>query len=85
MNSDFMTTQAAVMAKRLLNERPEDLDQQIAYGAHLAFNRPATKDEISRGSKFVMALENDFQLSRKEAMDKYCLMILNTNAFVYLN
>jgi len=85
MNSDFITQQASVMATRMIKEKPNSLKEQVAYGLQLAFNRPATDNEITRGVNYATELSEAFKLTQKEMMNKLCLMILNTNEFIYLN
>jgi hypothetical protein len=85
LNGQFIHEQAAALAKRLEEAHPNNQAAQIRLAIRLTTQRIAAIDEIGRDIAFVqMAMIKD-QLSAAEAMKLYCLMVLNTNEFFYLD
>ena len=84
MNGDFAQQQAAVFAERLRREAP-DLRSRLALGLRLVTQRPADPADVER----LVVLANDLQREhgRDEAMalQRCCLVLLNTNAFLFLD
>jgi hypothetical protein len=85
LNSKFMSQQAASFARRLEEERPEGLPAQIAYAIRLTTGRTPAAKEIAEDQAFVESLVAKEKLTTQAALRNYCLMILNTNEFVYLD
>ena len=84
INSKFMNEQAGILAKRLQRERPGKLDAQAAHAIRLTTSRTPGDDEVKADVAFIQSLQNDDGLSTEEALRMYCLVVLNTNEFIYL-
>jgi hypothetical protein len=85
LNSEFMNTQAKVFAERLAEEAGHDAEDQVALALRLATSREPTQDEIEENVDFVQQVQNDFGKSKEDALQVFCLMVLNLNEFVYLD
>jgi hypothetical protein len=75
LNGEFTNEQAAALAARLEREAPSDLSAQVRTAVYLTSARVANSDELQRDLEFV----------RVNGLAKYCLMLLNTNEFLYLD
>jgi hypothetical protein len=85
LNSKFMNEQAATLAARLVSDRPDDVTAQVALAIRLTTGRAPTESEIKADIDFIEQLQAEEKLSPQDALRLYCLMILNTNEFVYLD
>jgi hypothetical protein len=85
LNSKFMSEQADALAKRLEEEHPDDVKAQVAMAIRLTTGRTADSKEIDSDAAFVAAQAKEENMAPAAALRHYCLMILNTNEFVYLD
>lgn len=84
LNSQFMNQQAAILAKRLEGDRPDELPAQVALAIRLTTGRTPSEGEVFADVEFIEALRTEEQLSPEDALRNYCLVILNTNELIYL-
>ena len=83
MNSKFLNDSAEALSKRL-QEEAESVSKQVGLAIELATSRPATKQDIDDG----VALINKFKdngVDEKQALQRFCLLVLNLNEFVFLD
>jgi len=83
MNSKFLNDSAEVFSARLQQES-KTIPEQISRAIELATSRPATKQDIDEG----VLLINKFKESgvdEDRALQRFCLMVLNLNEFVYID
>ncbi|HVU89582.1 MAG TPA: DUF1553 domain-containing protein [Pirellulales bacterium] len=85
INGEFAHEQAAALARRVKQEVPEDLAQQIARALRLALGRPVEAHQIEQGRQLIERLQSKHGLSAEKALEYYCLTVLNLNEFVYLD
>lgn len=85
LNSDFIHEQAAMFAKRLRMDAPNDPRKQVARAITLVTQRDATDAEIDRGIELMERLKNDDGIKPDKALDAFCLLALNLNEFIYLD
>jgi hypothetical protein len=85
LNGEFVNEQAGFLAERLKREAPGDLAAQARLAIRLTTGRKPGDDEVRKDVAFVEALRAKARLSTDDALKRYCLMILNTNEFVYLD
>jgi hypothetical protein len=83
LNSKFAHDQAALLAERLRHEATDD-EARVRLGFELVASRPATMDEIARGLQFMRELQQENGLTPDKALQRFCLLLLNLNEFVYL-
>jgi hypothetical protein len=84
LNGEFTNTTAASMATRLQTERP-DLESRIRRAIRLTASRNPSDDEVKKDADFVRELRQKAGLTEAAAFQQYCLLVLNTNEFVYLD
>lgn len=84
LNGEFTNTAAAAMASRL-EQDAGDLDARIRRAIRLTTGRIPSDDEVKKDLAFVNELREQAKLSEGVAFQHYCLLVLNTNEFVYLD
>ena len=85
LNGEFANEQARHFADRLRSEAPGDLASQIRRAIRLTVARDPRPEEVRNDHEFIRTLMDRSKLDERAAMSQYCLMILNTNAFLYLD
>ena len=85
LNGSFANDQAARFAERLTHEAPESLESQIRLALKLTTSRKPENLEVTRDVAFVNQIASEGRLNAAEALTQYCLLALNTNAFLYLD
>ena len=85
LNGEFANEQAVHLADRLRREAPGDLAAQVRRAIRLTAARDPDKDEVRGDVEFVRTLMDRSRLDERAALSQYCLMILNANAFLYLD
>jgi len=89
MNGAFLQEQARVFAARVRGEAggPDaaDVPAQVRRALEIALVRPATDAEVVRGVALVDRLDDADGVSPGRALELFCLMVLNTNEFAYLD
>ena len=84
MNSKFLNDSAEVLAARLQEEQPNDTSAQVTRAITLATSRPATKEDVADGLKLVEHFTKN-SIDKNKALQRFCLLVLNLNEFVYLD
>ncbi len=83
LNSQFAHEQAALLAERLRASAQDD-EARVRAGFELVTSRPAATEEIARGVQFMRELQHVDGVSAETALERFCLLLLNLNEFVYL-
>lgn len=79
LNGDFANRQAKLLAERLLKEAGKDLESQIRLAYVLTLCRSPRTDELQAALRFLGDGPS------QDALSAFCLILLNTNEFVYAN
>ncbi len=85
LNGSFANEQAARFAERLMREAPQGVEDQVRLALKLTTSRNPEKLEVTRDVAFVKQLASHGRLNAAGALTQYCLLTLNTNAFLYLD
>jgi mono/diheme cytochrome c family protein len=85
LNSTFLNEQSALFASRLIAEAGDNRPVQVRLALERTLQRVPRDEEVSRGMKLLMSLEEEQGLSPDEALRYFCLAALNLNEFVYLD
>jgi hypothetical protein len=96
LNGAFTHEQARQFAKRLLNEAGERPRGPIERAFELALCRPPNKAELKTAMDFLATQQKQIQEdaqpaslnageARQKALEAFCLVILNSNEFFFLN
>jgi len=85
LNGDFARELAGALAERLRREFPGDLEGQVRRAVRLATAAPAESRQVVRGLRLIETLQTQHGLSADQALQCYCLVVLNLNEFVFLD
>lgn len=85
LNGKFLNDQAAEFAKRLRKEAGDDLKSQVKLGYRLALCHEPDAKLVDRGLTLIDALQKKHGKTADQALDQFCLMVLNLNEFMYLD
>jgi mono/diheme cytochrome c family protein len=83
MNSKFLNDSAEVLSKRL-QEELKTVPEQISRAIELATSRTASKVDIADGVKLIETL-TEAGVDKNQALQRFCLLALNLNEFLYLD
>ncbi len=84
LNGAFVQEQASHLAENA-TKNGAGLEENLRVAIELAYSRPANRDEIQRAIKRIGTLREKFGLSEHQAFREYCLVLLNSNEFIYLD
>jgi hypothetical protein len=92
MNSAFATEQASQFADRLFAEEPSDSSRRVGRGFLLALGRTRSDDELRQSLELIdnqrkRHLKSDPRKvaeAERRAWADLCLMLMNTNEFIYI-
>ncbi len=84
LNSEFVHEQAAQLAARLRREAAEPA-AQVRRGFEIVTSRPARDEDMARGLQFLDEMQAQEGLSAEKALDRFSLLLLNLNEFVYVD
>ena len=85
LNSKFLNDSAERLAKRLAKVAPDDAKAQVAEALLSATSREPTADEVEDGLELIDRLKAEAKLDESEALQRFCLLVLNLNEFLYLD
>ncbi len=101
LNGDFIQQQAKHFAVRLEREAGNSSKAKVQWAFELALCRPPRPEELQAGLDFldkqqrqieaerrtelIPFYNKDVRSSRRKALEAFCLVILNTNEFAYVN
>jgi len=84
INSAFLHEEAAHMAERLRAEAANDPTAQVNRAWNLVTGRPARETETARALQFLEEMQREEKLSAEKALERFCLLALNLNEFVFV-
>ena len=61
------------------------LPNQLRNAIESAYSRPAESSDIERALQRIASLQSKFGLNEQQAFREYCLVLLNSNEFLYLD
>ncbi len=86
LNSAFLNEQAVRFADNLRADLPEaDRHARMRRAIELALCREATDNEIALADAMMADMVAKHGLDEKAAFDRFCLLVLNLNEFIYLD
>ena len=85
LNSDFINEQADVFAKYLMQTAGSSIHDQVALGLRRTTQREPSTDEIERGVRLALTLQEKYKLSSEAALKQFCVTALNLNEFMYID
>ena len=85
INGQFANRQAELFAERLIEEAGTEYPRFVTRAIRLAYGRTPHTSEVENGVQLIKRLMEKHSLKEKQALDYFCLTILNRNEFVYLD
>jgi mono/diheme cytochrome c family protein len=85
LNGRFMQRQADKLAARVRREAPSSSSDPVAHLIQLVYGRPALPDEVSWAQRTIQSLASRHSMPPEDALRNLCLILLNTNEFLYLD
>jgi hypothetical protein len=80
LNDPFVSSMAKALAARIIKEAPTNEEGRIRYLYTLTLGRPPTKAEIELGVKRLQVAAGPVG---PDPLERYCLLVLCTNEFLY--
>ncbi len=84
VNGDFANLQAELFSQRLRREA-EGLRARVERGLELVTQRPARDADVARLLQLAADLQRDFGRTEEQALQRCCLVLLNSNEFLFLD
>jgi hypothetical protein len=85
LNSEFLNKQAAIFATDVRELAPDDTAKQVRIVLSRVTQREPTDDEIDRGIDFIGRMLNEHEMNGELALQKFCLLAMNLNEFLYID
>ncbi|QDT98169.1 PSD1 and planctomycete cytochrome C domain-containing protein [Gimesia aquarii] len=85
INGDFVNRQAEHFANRIFEEVRNSHSEFVIRAIRLAYGRQPKMNEVDEGVRLINTLMKKHSLKEKQALEYFCLTILNRNEFVYLD
>ena len=84
LNSESVAEHAAALAARLLAEQSEPAGR-VRLALRLATAREPSAERVRADLRLLDELRGEYGLDERSALEKYCLLTLNLNEFLYLD
>ena len=85
MNGEFVNESALNFAERIRQNAGPSPREQVEKGLSLVFSRMPKPEEVKAGVRMMEDVAKAGGLSPKEALDRFALLALNLNEFIYLD
>jgi len=85
LNSKFYNDQAVAFANRMRWEGGVTVEDQVQFGLRMVLCREPDISETQRALKFIKELQEYENVSAEVALNRFALLALNLNEFVYLD
>jgi hypothetical protein len=85
LNSEWTRNRAAALAKRLAKRPPGNAEAQVAAAHELAFGQAPLPSQLNDALAFLDACGAANKPSGLAALAEYCHVLMNANAFLYVN
>ncbi len=85
LNSQFVNSQAGAFAERLKKQAGRNRWEQVRLGLSLSTNRQPSEREIVDGIAMMEDIQKTSNLTKDQALERFCLMAINLNEFLYLD
>ena len=85
MNSQFLLDQASALAADVRRLVGSDPARQVVLILRRAIQRQPEESEIQQGMQLLDSLQEQNNFSQEQALEYYCLLVLNLNEFIFLD
>ena len=84
LNGAFMQKQSSAFAEYAMAQG-SDLNDWVDAAIETAYSRRSEASETERAVSRIRTLQTKFNLTQQQAFREYCLVLLNSNEFLYLD
>ncbi|MCH2060645.1 MAG: PSD1 and planctomycete cytochrome C domain-containing protein, partial [Verrucomicrobiales bacterium] len=85
LNSHFLNEQAVHFAARLKQEVGEQVEARLKRALEIVTARPADPKSLAIAGEMIQKLQKDHGLNADQALERFCLVALNMNEFMFLD
>ncbi len=85
LNSKFYNEQAVAFANRMRWEGGVTVEDQVEFGLRMVLCREPNKSETQRALQFINELQEYENICSEVALNRFALLALNLNEFIYLD
>jgi hypothetical protein len=85
LNSQFLNEQAAIFAQDIIRIAGNKTDEQVRIALSRVTQRTPSDNEVQRGIDFIRRMQDDERMEHDLALQKFCLMAMNLNEFLYID
>ena len=85
LNSEFLNKQAAIFAADVREQAANDAVEQVRIILSRVTQRNPSTDEVQRGVDFISRIQNEHEINSELALQKFCLLAMNLNEFLYID
>ena len=85
LNGKFINQQAQAFAERIRQHGGSNLSQRLKFGLRLVLSRQPNDEELIWAKDFVDTLIREEQVESDIALDRFALLALNLNEFIFLD
>jgi mono/diheme cytochrome c family protein len=85
LNSEFLNKQAAIFASDIAKVAGEEPRELVRTALARVTQRMPTAEEITRGVAFVDRMQQEHGMDHELAVQKFCLLAMNMNEFLYVD
>ena len=85
LNGKFIHDNAIAFANRMQDEGGTTLDEQVQFGLRHVLCREPEQEEIQQALTFMKELQQHEDVSNEVALNRFALLALNLNEFIFLD
>ena len=85
LNSDYVNDRARTLRARIEQEVGAEQDKQILRAFELAIGRAPSAQEVTMSQDFLQEMSTREGTDPARAMERYCLLVLNLNEFMFID
>jgi hypothetical protein len=85
LNSEFLNDQAAIFAANVSELAGDDTAAQVRIVLSRVMQREPAEVEVERGLAFVRRFVDEHEMDQQAALQKFCLLAMNLNEFLYID
>ena len=85
LNSEFIGKRAKALASYLAEHAGDEIESKVELAIQRVTQRNASEDEVARAMELIHSLKSEESLNDEQALEYFCLLVLNLNEFLYLD
>lgn len=85
LHSEFLQAHAEHLAKRVQKDVGDELHTQVGHALRLVLQQEPQNETVSDSLELINGYITEHGLQPADALQQFCLMVLNLNEFMYLD